>query len=83
METSIALPLLQAIPGSEARQELGEVLVEIERFLCLLYLIFSSFHRVEEMCTDVVVKLVYLPPYSPELNPIEEFFTGGGYIVNK
>jgi transposase len=23
---------------------------------------------------DAVVKLVYLPPYSPDLNPIEEFF---------
>lgn len=26
------------------------------------------------MCTDAGVKLVYLPPYSPDLNPIEEFF---------
>jgi transposase len=31
--------------------------------------------RVEEMCRDAGVKLVYLPPYSPDLNPIEEFFT--------
>lgn len=26
------------------------------------------------MCVDAGVKLVYLPPYSPDLNPIEEFF---------
>jgi len=26
------------------------------------------------MCRDASVKLVYLPPYSPDLNPIEEFF---------
>lgn len=26
------------------------------------------------MCVDAGVKLVYLPPYSPVLNPIEEFF---------
>ena len=26
------------------------------------------------MCHDAGVKLVYLPPYSPDFNPIEEFF---------
>jgi hypothetical protein len=26
------------------------------------------------MCHDAGVKLIYLPPYSPDLNPIEEFF---------
>lgn len=26
------------------------------------------------MCSDAGVKLVYLPPYSPDLNPIESFF---------
>jgi len=30
--------------------------------------------RIEQMCSDVGVKLLYLPPYSPDLNPIEEFF---------
>jgi transposase len=37
----------------------------------------ASFHRsegLEQMCADAGVKLVYLPPYSPDLNPIEEFF---------
>jgi transposase len=27
------------------------------------------------MCIEAGVKLVYLPPYSPDLNPIEEFFS--------
>lgn len=30
--------------------------------------------RVEQLCKQAGVKLVYLPPYSPDLNPIEEFF---------
>ena len=37
----------------------------------------ASFHhteRIEQMCYDAGVKLVYLPPYSPHFNPIEEFF---------
>jgi transposase len=37
----------------------------------------ASFHRsdrIEDMCMEAGVKLVYLPPYSPDLNPIEEFF---------
>ena len=38
----------------------------------------ASFHnsgRIEQMCSEAGVKLVYLPPYSPDLNPIEESFT--------
>jgi transposase len=37
----------------------------------------ASFHhtkQIEQMCHDAGVKLVYLPPYSLDLNPIEEFF---------
>jgi transposase len=37
----------------------------------------ASFHRterLEQMCYEAGVKLIYLPPYSPDLNPIEEFF---------
>jgi transposase len=30
--------------------------------------------RVQQMCLAADVKLLYLPPYSPNLNPIEEFF---------
>ena len=29
----------------------------------------------EEMCHDASVKLLYLPPYSPDLNPIEQAFS--------
>jgi transposase len=38
-----------------------------------------SFHhteRIEQMCAEAGVKLLYLPPYSPDLNPIEEFLCG-------
>jgi len=37
----------------------------------------ASFHhteRITQMCYNAGVKLVYLLPYSPDLNPIEEFF---------
>ena len=30
--------------------------------------------RVKQMCSDAGVIVVYLPPYSPDFNPIEEFF---------
>ncbi|KAJ5101023.1 hypothetical protein N7456_007075 [Penicillium angulare] len=37
----------------------------------------ASFHRSDRMrqlCSEAGVKLLYLPPYSPDFNPIEEFF---------
>lgn len=37
----------------------------------------ASFHhseRIRELCATAGVKLLYLPPYSPDFNPIEEFF---------
>ena len=37
----------------------------------------ASFHhseQIEQRCSEAKVKLVFLPPYSPDLNPIEEFF---------
>lgn len=37
--------------------------------------LFTILIRIEEMCIEAGVKLVYLPPYSPDLNPIEEFFS--------
>jgi transposase len=36
---------------------------------------FHHTERLEQMCCDAGVKLMYLPPYSPDLNPIEEFFS--------
>jgi transposase len=38
----------------------------------------TSFHHLEnteQMCVQAGVKLVYLSPYSPGLNPIEELFS--------
>ncbi len=46
----------------------------------------ASFHhieRVEQMCHDARVKLVYLPPYSPDLNPINKFFTELKAIIKR
>ncbi|CZS75078.1 unnamed protein product [Fusarium graminearum] len=37
----------------------------------------ASFHHndeLEPMCVEAGVELVYLPPYSPDFNPIEEYF---------
>lgn len=37
----------------------------------------ARFHRprqLEQMCSAVGVEIVFLPPYSPDLNPIEELF---------
>jgi transposase len=37
----------------------------------------ASFHhseRVKQLCSEAGVKLLYLPPYSPDFNPIEEYF---------
>jgi transposase len=37
----------------------------------------ASFHhtdRVDQLCSEAGVKIMYLPPYSPDLNPIEEMF---------
>lgn len=35
---------------------------------------FHRTHKIRERCQDAGVLLIYLPPYSPDLNPIEEFF---------
>lgn len=35
---------------------------------------FYYSERVEQLCSLTGVKLVYLPPYPPDLNPIEELF---------
>lgn len=35
---------------------------------------FYHSEHIAQMCADAGVMLVYLPPYSPDLNPIEEFF---------
>lgn len=35
------------------------------------------------MCSDAGVKLVYLPPYSPDFNPIEESFAEPKAFIKK
>jgi transposase len=39
--------------------------------------------RIRQLCTDAGVTLVYLPPYSPDYNPIEEFFSELKAFVRK
>lgn len=44
----------------------------------------ASFHRSEQlvkMCEDAGVKLIHLPPYSPDLNPIEDLKRGFATFV--
>lgn len=36
--------------------------------------LFYHSARIAQMCADAGVQLIYLPPYSPDFNPIEEFF---------
>jgi transposase len=46
----------------------------------------ASFHhteRIEQMCAEAVVKSLYLPPYSPDLKPIEEFSTERKAFIKK
>lgn len=46
----------------------------------------ASFHRgprIQQMCDAAGVKLLYLPPYSPDLNPIEEQFAELKALVKK
>ena len=46
----------------------------------------ASIHHSAEldtMCHDAGVQLLYLPPYSPDLNPIEEFFAELKAFVRK
>lgn len=43
----------------------------------ILILDNASFHkngRIEMLCREFDIELLYLPPYSPELNPIEHFW---------
>lgn len=35
---------------------------------------FNLSEQVAHLCEDAGVKLIFLLPYSPDLNPIEEFF---------
>ena len=46
----------------------------------------ASFHhseKIRQLCADAEVILVYLPPYSSDYNPIEEFFAELKAFVKK
>lgn len=44
---------------------------------------FHSAERLKELCDDAGVRLLFLPPYSPDLNPIEEFFAELKHFIKK
>lgn len=44
---------------------------------------FCRTERMKQMCLDTEVKLIYLPPYSPDLNPIEGFLEPKQFIKRK
>jgi len=41
----------------------------------ILISIILIIQELQEMCDEAGVRLEYLPPYSPDFNPIEEAFT--------
>lgn len=46
----------------------------------------ASFHyldQVKQLCSKAGVKLLYLPPYSPDFNPVEEFFAEPKAYIKK
>ena len=46
------------------------------RYFTLLFIFIDKLtaQELEQMCLDIEIKLVYLPHYSPDYNPIEEAF---------
>jgi len=46
------------------------------RYFTLLFTFIDKLtaQELEQMCHDAEIKLEYLPPYSPDYNPIEEAF---------
>jgi len=66
----------EATNGEIFEDFIGELLQLCERGSVFI-MDNASFHRsekVRQLCADAGIQLVYLPPYSPDLNPIEEFF---------
>jgi len=46
----------------------------------------APFHysdKITQLCATAGVRLIYLPPYSPDLNPIEEYFSELKAFVRK
>ena len=46
------------------------------RYVTLFFIFIDKLtaQELEQMCHDAEIKLKYLPPYSPDYNPIEEAF---------
>ena len=53
-------------------------LEEMDKFLagrqCFLVMDMAGWHRAESLRVPKNIKIIYLPPYSPELNPVERLW---------
>ena len=76
-------------PGSDFMEFIEQVLANIEAHdLPYRYLVMdnAAIHRttdVKDWITERGFEIIYLPPYSPFLNPIEEFWSKLKDVVNK
>jgi transposase len=61
-----------AVKGSRRLPHPGVV---IPNSTAILLAVSTCGFNGSRQCSKKVVKIVYLPPYLPDLNPIEEFFT--------
>lgn len=52
---------------------------------CLMFLDGAGWHRAHELKVPETIRLLWLPPYSPELNPVEGIWDHlrGNYFANR
>jgi putative transposase len=67
-----------AFPSHTKSEEFCKFLVEVRRYnplnrICLVLDNFATHKakKVKEKASELDIELIYLPPYSPDLNPIE------------
>jgi transposase len=68
----------QTITGEFFEQWFKKSLLNTVKKGCTIIMDNVSFHRkkkLEEIATEGQVKLLFLPPYSPDFNPIEKCWT--------
>jgi transposase len=65
---SLILPYMDASTMSVFLRYLRE---EFPREYCVIFLDGAGWHRARELRVPSAMKLVFMPPYSPELNPVE------------
>jgi len=68
---SLVLPYVDADGMSIFLEHMAQV---FENEICVLILDGAGWHRAKDLRVPATVKLVSLPPYSPELNPVEHIW---------